>query len=338
MAAGDLSQISGLGNLSIELLETVGVESMRALARADADQLFVETTKANQILSIRKAAPTTAELQQWIQQACEHTGHLPSDEVVKLDEEVADFPQVEEVLVAIPVSPKILMEKGIKASEVPAAQIVAKTSAASFSSQIRVKELKGSKEVKKPRKNQTAYSSKSSEPKDVQVGIGKVIPTQEEKLHRQDKVEPLQAKKHGLRTKTSDGLNAGKTERSRGYIRGVLYPQAGRLRFAAVIAVLFFLSLPVSLLGACLIVLNREVMWAISPAVTVVLGILYLMFATKMKCRICGQPLYISKGCHKHVKAHRIPVIGYILPTSLQLLIFSWFRCIYCGTSIRLKE
>jgi hypothetical protein len=30
--------------------------------------------------------------------------------------------------------------------------------------------------------------------------------------------------------------------------------------------------------------------------------------------------------------------LGYILPTSFQLLIFHWFRCMYCGTSIRLKE
>ena len=324
MAVGDLSKISGLGKLSIELLETVGVESIDSLSKGDADQLFVEMVKANRILSIRKKAPTTVEIQKWIAQAREITGYDPESEIVKLEEVV---PEIEEVLVALPVSGKSLKEKGIKASEVPIMEIMERPE----------------RSKRQPKPEPLKPKPKSEEPKAkpkelVKKDIAAPAPKEKIKPNARKEIEPLESKPRDIRTRTSEGLNDGKKEHSRSYIRGVLYPQVGKLRFAAVIAVLFFISLPVSLLGAALIVLNGEVMWAIAPAVTVVLGLMYLMFATKLKCRICGQPLYISKGCHKHVKAHHIPVVGYILPTSLQLLIFKWFRCIYCGTSIRLKE
>ncbi|MGC6427385.1 MAG: DUF4332 domain-containing protein [Akkermansiaceae bacterium] len=320
MAAGDLTNISGLGKLSIELLETVGIESLDALSRGNADQLLVEITRANGILKIRKKAPTTIEIQKWIGQACELTGYDPESEIVKLD---AIVPEVEEVLVAIPVSGKSLVEKGIKASEVPVIEVIERS--------------------KPPLKTDTARrQAPDSRPKEkVAKGVFKdVTATSKEKIkpNGRKNIESLKSTSRDVRTRTSPGLNDGKKEHSRSFIRGVLYPQAGRIRAAALVAVLFFISIPVALLGAALIILNREVVWVIAPAVTLVLGILYLMVAVKIKCRICGQPLYVSKGCHKHVKAHHIPVIGYILPMSLHLLLFGWFRCTYCGTSIRLKE
>lgn len=319
MSAGELTHISGLGKLSIELLETVGIESVDALSQSDVDLLLVEMTKANQILKICKKAPTNATLRKWIEQAGEICDYDPESEVVKLDTVV---PDAEEVLVAIPVSGKSLMEKGIKASEVPVIEIIERQLQPEVSP------------LSKPSKPKPQATPKETVIKNVTASA----PAEKIKPKSRKEIAPLQGKQDDRRTKVSPNLNEGKKEHARNYIRGVLYPQVGRLRLAALIAVLFFVSVPIALIGAALIVLNNEGMWAIAPAVTLVLGLLYLMVATKLKCRICGQPLYISKGCHKHVKAHHIPVIGYIFPTSVQLLLFSWFRCIYCGTSIRLKE
>jgi hypothetical protein len=57
----------------------------------------------------------------------------------------------------------------------------------------------------------------------------------------------------------------------------------------------------------------------------------------RSRCRICSCNLFYSKNCLKNRKAHHIPGIGYVASLSLHLLIFGWFRCMYCGTAIRLR-
>lgn len=71
-------------------------------------------------------------------------------------------------------------------------------------------------------------------------------------------------------------------------------------------------------------------------AVLLVLGCMQLHFAGRSRCRICSCNLYYSKNCHKNRKAHLIPGLGYVASAALHLLIFGWFRCMYCGTAIRL--
>lgn len=321
MAEEDLSNISGLGKLSIELLETIGVTNLDELSRGNADDLLVELTKANRILEIRKKAPTTVELRNWIDQACELSGYDLESEIVKL-EHVA--PDIEEVLVAIAVPGKNLMGKGIKVTDVPIIELIERSKETIVSE--RKSQIKGGlpKDVVKDLAVKNVIKSPAKEPLD---------------MSQKKEVEPLQSKKErDVRTRTSAGLNEGKKEYSRSFIRGVLYPNPMKLRIASLVAILFFLSILTGIGGAIMILLTQKIWWAAAPAATIVLGLLYLMVASKIKCRVCGQPFYMPKGCRKHIKAHHIPLIGYIFPTSLQMLIFHWFRCIYCGTSVRLKE
>lgn len=321
MAEGDLSNISGLGNLSNELLETVGVNNLDALSRGNADDLLVELTKANRILQIRKNAPTTAELRKWIDEAREITGYDSESEIVKLENMV---PELDEVLVAIAVPGKNLMGQGIKVIDVPIIEILERPKVGVVSERKAKAKIEAPQVIEKDLAIKTVMSAAAKKPLD---------------MSQKKEVEPLQSRKErDIRTRTSAGLNEGKKEHSRRYIRGVLYPQPAKLRIASLVAILFFFSLLTGIVGAMIIVLTKDIWWVVAPAVTLILGLLYLMVASKIKCRICGQPLYIPKGCRRHVKAHHIPLIGYILPMSLQMLIFHWFRCSYCGTSVRLKE
>lgn len=68
-----------------------------------------------------------------------------------------------------------------------------------------------------------------------------------------------------------------------------------------------------------------------------VLGAMQLHFASRSRCRVCSCNLFHSKNCLKNRKAHHVPGLGYVASLSLHLLIFGWFRCMYCGTAIRLK-
>jgi hypothetical protein len=33
-----------------------------------------------------------------------------------------------------------------------------------------------------------------------------------------------------------------------------------------------------------------------------------------------------------------VPGLGHILPLAAHVLVFRWFRCTFCGTSVRTKE
>ncbi len=69
-----------------------------------------------------------------------------------------------------------------------------------------------------------------------------------------------------------------------------------------------------------------------------IVGLGYLIWGFSGKCRICTQKLFVNKGALKHIKAHRLPGMGYVVPLCLHLLAFSWFRCSSCGTPVRLKK
>ena len=158
------------------------------------------------------------------------------------------------------------------------------------------------------------------------------------------RVEPLQRNAgFDVRKTATPEINAGKKVHSRGYIRGVLHPQPGRVKFGAFLSMLTIILFPLSFLAGGALVFLKDyhelVIWSAAiPAALVIIGLMYLMFARPLKCRVCGQPLFHPKSCRRNPKAHHLPILGYILPTSLQMLIFNWFRCIYCGTSVRLKK
>lgn len=149
-----------------------------------------------------------------------------------------------------------------------------------------------------------------------------------------------------LRTPREE-TNRGRNPSSRTYIRGVLHPHPWKLRAGAMAAIGCFALVPVAVPAAVLLLLSDVspgnfgwVPWwfLLFPVMLPVFGVLYFTVAFGGKCRICGQKLFVPHRCLRHVKAHHIPVIGYIIPTSLHLLVFQWFRCIFCGTPVRLKE
>jgi hypothetical protein len=65
--------------------------------------------------------------------------------------------------------------------------------------------------------------------------------------------------------------------------------------------------------------------------------IFYLVFAVRARCRVCTNHIFWSKRCTKNAKAHRVTGLGLASSLALHALLFGWFRCMYCGTAIRLK-
>ena len=330
---GEFDRIEGLGATGIELLVACGVEDLGSLAESDAGSLYLEMGSANSHLRIAREIPSVNEVQGWVSGARNLLGFDDPDEVIPLTDEVVvlradESPQREADVVpeAIPVSAALILEQNIAVKDVPpmehfiedeVARPAAKRSVGTAARKaVQVREVASEAPVR--RELQTA-----EEPAPVE----------------RRKVEPLQKNPvHDIRKSVSAGLNEGKKLHSRGFIRGVLHPQPFRVRFGALLSIITLTLLPATFVAGGLILAGFSHWLVLIPLAFLFFGLLYLMYARGMKCRICGQPLFAPKACHRHVKAHRIPVIGYILPTSLQILIFHWFRCMYCGTSIRVKE
>ncbi len=141
--------------------------------------------------------------------------------------------------------------------------------------------------------------------------------------------------------------NLGKNPESRTYIRGVLHPHPWQLRFGAVFSLLLLINLPAAVISALLLLASRESpdsfawvpAWLLAFPLALPLTCYgYLLWGFTGKCRICKQKLFIHQGALKHVNAHRIPGLGYVVPLSLHLLAFHWFRCSSCGASVRLRK
>ncbi|MBB5352039.1 hypothetical protein HNR46_002280 [Haloferula luteola] len=150
-----------------------------------------------------------------------------------------------------------------------------------------------------------------------------------------------------LLTTARESTNKGKKRDSRRFIRGVLHDRPILVWMGSVIVLLLVTDIPLALISAVLLMIssqNSEAMaWVpqwllVFPLILPVLGLLYLTVAIRVKCRVCGQRLFVPRHCLKHVKAHHVPGLGHMIPTAIQIILFCWFHCIFCGTAVRIKE
>lgn len=124
--------------------------------------------------------------------------------------------------------------------------------------------------------------------------------------------------------------------------RGVLYPAPVLLVTGAIVALLWRLAMLAALAAVPWLVLmvprpsdyNTEILAAIGALVG--LGLTQLILMHRIRCRICTCHLFWSRDTAKNRKAHLIPGFGYTASLALHLLVFQWFRCMYCGTAIKL--
>jgi hypothetical protein len=141
--------------------------------------------------------------------------------------------------------------------------------------------------------------------------------------------------------RTMDRLNAAESL-SRWVQLGVQHPSPGLLIIGAFISLLWRLAVLGALIGVPWLLLTAErgsdhrMEVLIAGGVLLVLGIAQLIIINKARCRICSCHLFYSRDCVKNRKAHHIFGLGFTASLALHLLIFQWFRCMYCGTAIRM--
>jgi len=361
--------IKGLGEGSIELLEAAGYPSLRELARAELAQLMSELKKANEVLKILKKTPSLGQLERWIGEACSLTGEEPPEvetgepgpvQSRTAEEREVNFeadPVVVEMLgnapLAVPVSAKLMVENEIPVSEVVSGVMLTRVRG---DLEIRV-DTRRAKTIRNPlenkgEKNRASGGSQAEDEPLVRrrIDVSKLRSVDELRESASSRTTAAPGRERDaldeLRTPSAE-LNKGKNPKSRSYIRGVLHPRPISMMLASISTILVMVATPLAVLAAALLLLSvakpEQFAWVPSwllafPLVLPVLGLMYLVFALGIHCRICNQRLFFRRRCHKHLKAHHLPGLGYAFPMALHMLWFKWFRCTYCGTAVRLKK
>jgi hypothetical protein len=347
----ELNKIYGISEASLQLLEASGIDTVAELAALDADHLAAELHLANETLSLVKRLPGKADVSHWITQAMAIMGAEPTADTPPEIEPAVNFEANPEVAVmlarapcAIPLPGVIMMGKGIRVSDVPAGILLNRYSG---DLDVRVGNPAPPKQELPTRsKSGDLESFPKSLPPQVSTSISAQLAKEKDNRvpgsksgHEEDRIALIRAP----RAET----NLGKDPESRQYIRGVLHTHPWHLRFGAVFSLLLLANLPLAVASAFLLLASEEKSkifawvpqwWLAFPIALPITGLGYLLCGLTGKCRICNQKLFARKGALKHVKAHRIPGMGFVVPLCLHLLAFNWFRCSSCGTPVRLKK
>lgn len=348
-----LNEIPGIDSSDAELLDMAGIRDAKHLAEQEPGKLLEQLKRANQILDFPNGVPEEATVGKWIRNAESAVGHARSEFKNPSLETAVNFEgneQVAEMLAsapcAIPLPGKYLMEKKIRVSDIPAGLLLNR-----YSGDLDVRI--GNPEVPPsdvPQRRQASPAqlaqksqSKNFDPSNLRAIEPNAAPVQRvaksKKDHEEDRVALIRAPR--------ESTNRGKNPNSRRYIRGVLHTHPWHLRIGAFFTLILLPLLPTAIISGFLLLLlsiSPESFpwvpkWLIAfPAALPVIGIGYLIWGLAGKCRVCSQRLFAHKRALKHAKAHRLFCLGYVVPLSIHLLLFSWFRCSSCGTPVRLKK
>jgi hypothetical protein len=348
----NLSSISEISDSLRELLEVAGFPDAESLAKAGVDELASELERVNRILRLSGKTPDRGCVEAWIASARELTGltNVAKVEVaIPVNQEIlpAVALMLESAPFAIPLSARLLMDRELAVSDIPSAIFFNR-----YSGDL---EVKVGERIPAPRhgraitpSNNLRIADTSATRKEIDtsriktfeaMGVPTAPPFSPIAADANDRVALIRAP----RVET----NRGRDPQSRRYIRGVLHSHPASISFGALVTLVIAAMLPLGIISALLLLLSVEIperfAWVpkwilVFPLSLPLFGTAYLIWGLQGKCRICTQKMFVPKICLKNSKAHRIRGLGHIIPVSIHILLFKWFRCPYCGTPVRLKK
>jgi hypothetical protein len=348
----NLSSIPEISEASRELLEVAGFPDAESLAKAGVDELASELERANRILQLSGKTPDRGSFEAWIASARDLTGLVNGGAVgvaMPVNHEIV--PRVAAMLenapFAIPLSARLLVDRELAVSDIPPAILLNR-----YSGDLEVKVEERIPAPKHGRaittSNNLRIADTSATRKEIDtsriktfeaMGVPTARPFSPIVVNGDDRIALIRAP----RVET----NRGRDPQSRRYIRGVLHSHPVSIGFGALVTLVMSVMLPLGIISALLLLLSVEMpgrfdwvpKWVLAfPLSLPVFGITYLIWGLQGKCRICTQKMFVPKICLKNSKAHHIRGLGHVIPVSIHILLFKWFRCPYCGTPVRLKK
>lgn len=337
------------------------IELFEAAGYIDADTIFdhkisvitSELVKANKVLEIIGVEPTREMVTKWLQPLEVLYGITLEEDNLKVDPMMLiDTEDIIDRQFSLPISEQYLKNNNIDISELPAGnpRFIEKEQAQEFLSNTKSETLsydvlsdQTSEVPIDPIEDEVTllFDKPSAKKSGSQVldmnRVLKMETFQKEGSH----VSPIARSEdvNHIRTVSKD-TNKGVNPNSKFYVKGVFHKDSSRFKYGCRWFIFINLLILLSFAITSLVLVDKDKYnWVIWAPLLAVLGIiLYFTLAQSSKCPVCNQKQFAPKICRKHRDAHHWPVLGYMLPTALHALIFKWFRCIYCGTSIRLKK
>jgi hypothetical protein len=149
----------------------------------------------------------------------------------------------------------------------------------------------------------------------------------------------------GKRPGDAAAASGGRDALPRRVRRGIPHPRPFFVLFGALVVLVTRLLFLIVLIGTPIALLPAFSGRGTEPLIIflwiiggwLVSCLLYLAVALRVRCRVCTNQIFFSKRCFKNVKAHRVFGFGLVGSLALHAIVFRWFRCMYCGTAIRLK-
>jgi Domain of unknown function (DUF4332) len=354
----NLSRIPDISDTSLELLEAAGFSDIEVLAQAGIDELTKELERANRVLKIAENAPSRESISNWIS----HAQTLAPDRVAKIEEHTSaepclpsnfeDSAEGKALLgnapLAIPLPAHLLVEQQFTATDIPSA-ILFNQCLGDLEIRVRDRHTTSSKQSS-PNRSLGNIKIAENHLNRLQIDPTKVKPTETlaGKAPCTSSTGPvIKDERVALIRTPRAATNRGIDPKSRRFVRGVLHNHPIKLASGAILTLLLAFFLPAAILSGLLLFCSSEIpqyfSWVpkwllIFPIGLPILGIAYLIWGINGSCRVCGQKLFVPRMCLKNKKAHHLYGLGYIIPVCIHMLLFKWFRCIYCATPIRLKE
>jgi hypothetical protein len=332
----NLLEIDGITREACSLLEAAGYTDLDALRSNSPELIHAELSKANKMLTIIDQDPSLEMVRSWCDCSIEDGEDLSQVVTATKDEAIVavkDSVRVEKKT-ALALSEAFIENQKIELADLPRVTVVAEKSdehSEPLTDTILPKSL--------PKKTE-ARALKRVASKKFEVDKSKLKSLDD---YRNDSTALAPHEKrqdaNNVREATA-GINLGVDPSSEEFIRGVLHNDAQRTHLGAFGLLLSFVLLLSSIGPIIYILFQREYyIWGwMTPVILFFALMCYLLMARKSSCPVCRQRQFVPKACRKHVKAHTWPLLGNMLPTAWHLLRFKWFRCIFCGTSIRVKE
>jgi hypothetical protein len=350
----NIDRIPGIGKAGLELLEAAGFYNLEALAKAGVDELATELERANRILKISKRTPERKNVEKWIHTARDLTGLVVMEQLdVVMPVNYEQVPHVAAMLAnapfAIPLPARVLVKQDVPVGEIPPAILLNRYSG---DLEVKIEERPIAPAPKPTRPASQSGNVRLSDPAASRIEIDtsriKSTDTLAGTAPKQAVAKaPVQDDRVALIRGPRPETNLGKNPSSRRFIRGVLHSHPVAMTAGAIITLMLIVVLPLAILSAALLLLSDQwpatfnwvPIWLLAfPLSLPILGIAYAIWGQSGSCRICGQKQFVPKVCLKNAKAHHIRGLGTIIPTCLHIILFHWFRCIYCATPVRLKE
>ncbi|MGI8604312.1 MAG: DUF4332 domain-containing protein [Verrucomicrobiales bacterium] len=354
-----LTFIPGLSPSTALLLEGVGIDKPFALAQQDPEDLLLRLIEANRRRQLLHEEPTLYNVRRWVDNAralvdsCAPPPARPRGSAQSGDLNLDDIP---EVIVLDhspdPPTPPAEWHRPVRKSPEFGGKYVRGNSPSPF-------ELAGSED------------DVSSDPEDGEGPMAKPLPLKPQIIAANDpdrrnpdagiwkEVDKQRFRDFGSYVSGSSGIaplprkddsarsrHVREDQSSRRVRRGVPYPRPKLLMLGALIVILWRVLFLVVLIGTPLALAPAFMGHEIGPVLKflwvigawVVCSVFYLYLATRIRCRVCTNQIFFSKRCFKNAKAHRFPGLGLVGSLALHALFFGWFRCMYCGTAIRVRR